>query len=330
MLTTDVSGNLPATERWHGLVIERVRAHPRHADLYFAPGLYQAIRRGRWDVVHVQSFHTLVAPLAMAAALAAPAPYVVTFHGGGHSSRLRNLSRGPQLQLLRPLLARAAKLVAVASFEIDYYAGRLHLPRDRFVLIPNGADLPAARPRRSRPEDEHALIASVGRLERYKGHQHVISALPHVLARRPDARLWIAGTGPYRSKLESLARSLGVEDKVEIRAVPADDRAAMADELARVSVVVLASEFETHPIAALEAASLGCRVVVADTSGLRELAERGLARAVPDVGDPGQLAATVLEELESPRPVEKVSLPTWDECAARLAELYVSVTRLPR
>ena len=38
----------------------------------------------------------------------------------------------------------------------------------------------------------------------------------------------------------------------------------MADELARAKVVVLLSEFETQPLAALEALSLGCRLIVAD------------------------------------------------------------------
>ena len=56
-------------------------------------------------------------------------PYVVTFHGGGHSSRLRNLLRVRQRAVLRPLLARAAALVAVASFEVDGYAAELRVPR---------------------------------------------------------------------------------------------------------------------------------------------------------------------------------------------------------
>jgi glycosyltransferase involved in cell wall biosynthesis len=327
VLTTDLSGRLPAAEPWHDAEIRRVRAWPRRADYHFAPGIYRAVRRGTWNVVHVQSYHTLVAPLAMAAARAAATPYVVTFHGGGHSSRLRNASRGVQLALLRPLLARAARLVAVAAFEIDLYGDRLHLPRERFVLIPNGADLPAAGSREPPTSPDAPLIASVGRLERYKGHQHVISALPHILDRLPGARLWIAGSGPYRDELLALARKLGVEQRVEVRAVAADDRAVMGEELSRTSVVVLASEFETNPLAALEAAALGCPLVVADNSGLRELADRGLARAVADVADPEQLAQAVLEELEHPRSQPALELPTWDECAARLADLYASVAR---
>src|SRR5262249_55524255 len=160
-------------------------------------------------------------------ALRAGIPYVATFHGGGHSSRLRTRLRGTQLRLLRPLLARAQALVAVAPFEVDHYGEALDLPRSRFVLIPNGADLPAPTTARAAAPGRPPLIASVGRLERYKGHHHVIAALPNVLERRPDARLWIAGSGPYEAKLETLAERLGVRDRVDIHAVPANERTRM-------------------------------------------------------------------------------------------------------
>jgi glycosyltransferase involved in cell wall biosynthesis len=327
VLTTDRLRTLPARELWEGVEVERVAAWPRRRDYFFAPGIVPVARRRDWSVVHVQSYHTFVAPLAMGAALSASTPYVVTFHGGGHSSRVRHSLRGTQLTLLRPLLARAAALVAVASFEVELYGRKLGVPRDRFRLIPNGADLPAPAAPRSRRPEAVRLIASVGRLERYKGHQHVIAALPHVVSQYPDARLWIAGTGPYRAELLAFADRVGVADRVEIRAVEAEDRATMAAELSRASVVVLASQFETNPVSALEAAALGCPLVVADNSGLHELAERGLARAVSDPRDAAALAAAILDELDNPRDRPELQLPTWDDCADGLARLYESVSR---
>ena len=327
VLSTDLTGELPPREEWHGVVVERERAWPRNRDYYFSPGIYRRVRDGGWDLVHVQSYHTFVAPLAMAAARSSSTPFVVTFHGGGHSSRLRDSLRGVQLALLRPLLARAARLVALTESELAVMSRRLRLPRDRFVLVPNGSDLPA-RPRVRVPgPDGGLLIASVGRLERYKGHQHVISALPAIRRERPGTRLWIAGAGPYRQDLERLAARLEVADAVEIRAVEPEDRERMADDLSRVDVLVLASERETHPIAVLEGLSLGCRAVVADSPGLRELGEDGLARVVSRPDSPDELARAVLEEAaERPRRRGIVRLSTWDECAGRLDAVYASVT----
>jgi glycogen synthase len=325
ILTTDSSGHLPAVEDVEGVHIRRIRSWPSIEDYYFAPDIYRIITQERWDIVHVQSYHTLVAPLAMWAAWQANVPYIVTFHGGGHSSRLRHSLRWVQQWMLRPLLARASRLVAIAQFEIPLFSERLGLPQDRFTLIPNGADLPII-PRGERQAVDENLIVSIGRLERYKGHHRVIAALPEILARRPDIRLWIAGEGPYKSHLWNLARKLGVDHRVNIHAIPATERGRMARELSKAALVILMSEYETHPIAALEAVALGRPVLVADTSGLSELAQRGLAEAIPLKSTPVQIAEAVIKNINQPINVMTLQMPTWDDCSVGLLDLYRDVT----
>ncbi len=325
VLTTDLDGGLPASDHYGAAAVRRVRAHPRGRDWRLAPGIVPVIARGGWDVVHVQSYHTFVAPLAMATAASRRVPYLLTFHGGGHSDRVRHGVRGLQRALLRPLLSRAAALIATAQFELDEYPAALRIPASRFVLIPNGFDLPAVSELGDGGREEAAggpLIVSLGRLERYKGHQHVIAALPHVLAAVPAARLWVAGSGPYESALRAQALALGVDDAVEISAVPLGDRVGMARRLSQVDLAITLSEFETHPMAALEALSLGRPLLVATGSGLGELADRGLARSIEVSSGPEQIAAAILRELSDPLVPAEVSFPTWDECAAQLLALY--------
>ncbi|MGD0385305.1 MAG: glycosyltransferase family 4 protein [Solirubrobacteraceae bacterium] len=333
VLTTVRDGRLASLGRDGEVEIRRVAAHPRGRDWMFAPAIVPVIANGGWDVVHVQSYHTLVAPLAMAAAARRRIPYIVTFHGGGHSQRIRNQARRGQRALLRPLLVRAAALVALAPFEIDTYSAELRIGRERFVLIPNGVDLPApaaADARNGTPVLAGPLIASVGRLERYKGHQRVIAAFAHVRAAEPQARLWIAGSGPYEAALRRQAADLGIADAVEISAVAAGDRAEMARRLSQVDLVVLLSDFETNPIAALETISLGRPLLVASGSGLGELADRGLARAIDPGIAPQQAAAAIMRELHDPLERPAVALPTWDDCAAGLLALYRRASGRPR
>jgi len=265
-----------------------------------------------------------VPPLAMLAALRGHLPYVVTFHGGGHSSRLRQSVRGIQRALLAPLLRRADRLIALADFELTLFGDQLGIPRSRFVLIPTGTDLPKLDGIPVAPA-AGPIIASVGRLERYKGHQRVIAALPAILRQEPAARLWIAGSGPYEGALRRLANELGVSDRVDIHAVPSTDRLAMATELSRVALVVLMSEYETQPAAVLEGLALGRPALVADTSGLSEIARRGLARAIPLNSSPDEVARAVVGQLRDPLLPTDLHLPTWDECAANLGALYQSV-----
>ena len=324
VLTTDTTGALEPVETIDGVRVLRVWAWPRNRDYYIAPRIYRTVVAGAWDLVHVQSYHTAVAPIAMMAALRAHVPYVVTFHGGGHSSRVRESLRGAQWRILRPLLARARALVAVAEFEAERFSAALGLPRDRIVVIPNGSDLPTIPPEETERlrADGRQVIVSVGRLERYKGHQRVIEAMPAILAELPHCELRIIGSGPYLPDLEHLVERLGLSKHVTIGAIPPSDRLAMAHALAGSALFVLMSEFETHPLAVIEALALGRPALVADTSGLSELAHSGLARSIPLTATTSQLAEAIVEELRHPRPAPSVSAPTWQECADRLLALY--------
>jgi glycosyltransferase involved in cell wall biosynthesis/GT2 family glycosyltransferase len=320
-------GGPAAQEVRDGVAIRTLRAWPANRDWCLAPALWRQMGRRRWDVIHIQSYHTLVAPLAMLRALTLRVPYVVTFHGGGHSSSLRNRARRVQRRLLRPLLRRASRLVAVARFEIDEYGAELGLPPERFALIPNGTDLAFsdAADGGGGGGNGSATIATIGRLERYKGHHRVIAAFPEVLELEPETRLDVVGTGPYEQDLRRQADDLGVGDRVDFISVPPDQPAAMAQLLGQVSLVVLMSEFETHPLVALEAAAAGCRLLVADSSGLAELAEDGFARALPLDESPSAVATAIVEEMGKPRPSRRPSLSSWDECAAELQALYRSL-----
>ncbi len=294
VLTTDVSGRLPAVEESEGVRILRVRAWPANKDYYFAPGIYRVIT------------------------------------SGGDVSRLRKALRGMQWAMLHPFFSRARKLIAVSEFEANFFRERLRLPNERFVVIPNGAQLPCmlepAEASADRADDGH-LIVSIGRLERYKGHQRVVAALPELLEQVPDARVRIVGVGPYESTLQQMARRLGVAERVEIQAVSPGDRSGMAALIARADLVALLSEYESQGLAVLEALTLGRPVLVAGTSALQELADRGLARAVPLESTPGEVAAAVASQLRQPLVPQNVALPTWDACAASLLALYQTIAR---
>ncbi len=334
ILTTDTTGTLPESEGLEGMHIRRVRAYPARRDLLYAPEMARVIAESRWDLIHCQGCHTLVPPLAMRAARRAGIPYILTFHSGGHSSRLRNALRSTQWRLQRPLFAGARKLIGVSTFEADAFRQLLRLPAEEFAIIPNGGqtaqptriDTPATMaPPLSDSTCNGHLIVSVGRLERYKGHHRVIDALPTVLAHYPDARLLILGSGPEEAALRRRAARAGIANRVTIRAIPANEREAMAATLMQAQLVTLLSDYEAHPIAVMEALALKRPVLVADTSGLHELAEQGLVRAVAPRSSPAAVGQAIIAQLRDPLLPPDMHLPSWDECADRLLSLYHTV-----
>jgi glycosyltransferase involved in cell wall biosynthesis len=321
VLATDRSRRLPRQEVVGDISVLRVPAWPRRRDYYLAPGIAAVIGQRRWDLVHCQGIHTPVPLLAMISARRAGIPYLVTFHTGGHSSRLRNAMRTTQWRLAGPLLRNAVSLIAVSRFEAAALARHARLGDKRVVVIRNGGTLPAPR---AGTVAVPGRIVSSGRLERYKGHQRVIEALPHVMREIPEAHLLILGSGPYESNLCGLARRLGVSGRVSIKHVAPTERESMATALAESSVVAALSDYEAHPVAVMEALCVARPVVGYDTTGMSELFAAGWVRGVPRSAPAAVVAQELVRAMSSPLPTDLAQLPSWDSCADQLAHIYLS------
>lgn len=325
VLTGDPTGNLTPDEMVSGMRVLRVRVYPKGSDIFFAPGIFHMVAREEWDIIHVQGFHTFVPPIAMMAAIYKSVPFVMTFHSGGHSSRARQLVRGVQREVMRPLLVRAAQLIGVSRFEADHFADALRISRDKIRVVPNGAEIEAATAAAS-PDPQKPLILSIGRLERYKGHHRVIEAFAELLKVQPNAQLRVLGEGPYMAQLTALVEQLKLENRVYIGGIPPEDRRGMGAMLLNASAIVLLSEYEAHPVAALEAISLGCRVIANNSTGFHEMVEQGLLRGIDPNASAATVAQAILEEIERPQQAKpKIDVSDWERCTLNLLDAYESV-----
>lgn len=322
LLTTDRSGTRSSREEVDGFTVLRCRAYPQHRDYYFAPSIYRQLLSESYDLVHCQGIHTAVPILAMIAARHRRIPYMVTLHTGGHSSGLRRRFRNIHWRALGPLLRRAAVIVAVSQFEQLLFQKTCSIEAARFKIIQNGGDLPAIT---ERAEVIRGCIVSSGRLERYKGHQRVIEAMPIVQRSIPGATLRILGSGPHEGQLRSLIGTLGLERSVAIEYIAPEDRERMAQSLRTAAVVAAMSEYEAHPVAVLEALTLGIPTVGLNATGIADLVEEGLVRGVPRDASPAAIAEALVAALKDERENVSTMLPTWDSAAVDLARIYIDV-----
>ena len=322
VLTTDRTRKRAREEVLDGVNVLRVPAWPRERDYYFAPQISSAVgQRDRWDVIHCQGIHTPVPLLAMYAARRANIPYVVTFHTGGHSLKHRNALRSIQWRLAGPLLRNAESLIGVSRFEAKTISKQARLGSRSISVIRNGGTLPP-------PPEGTAVVAgrivTSGRLEKYKGHHRVIEALPYVIRDIPEAHVIVLGSGSYESELHALASRLDVSDRVSIRQVAPADRTAMAGALAEASVVAALSDYEAHPVAVMEALSVGRPVVGYDTSGIGDLVTEGWVRGIRPGSSAATVAQTIVQAMSSRPLVDPAQLPTWDDCAEQLMRVYIA------
>jgi glycosyltransferase involved in cell wall biosynthesis len=187
--------------------------------------------------------------------------------------------------------AEADGLITVSRALRDKLVG-LGVAAERVEVLRNGVDLDMFRPmdrnaaRRELAFNGRTLI-SVGNLVPLKGHDIGIRALPGL----PGTALVIVGAGPDRDGLESLARTLGVEDRVRFLG------RRMHDELPRLysasDALVLLSSREGWPNVLLEAMACGTPVVATRVGGIPEVVAEPAAGVLMDGRTPEALVSAV-------------------------------------
>jgi glycosyltransferase involved in cell wall biosynthesis len=193
-------------------------------------------------------------------------PVVVTARG-------TDINLIPEFSTPRRMILKAASqadgLITVCQALKDRMI-ELGVPAERITVLRNGVDLSLFHPE-GRDEARRKLgfqrrtIGSVGWLIERKGHHHVIAAL----AKHPDTDLVIAGEGPERGRLERLAASLGVSDRV--RFLGSLDQHRLAEVYRGLDALVLASSREGWANVLLEAMASSTPVVASSVWGTPEV-----------------------------------------------------------
>lgn len=321
VLTSSGNQRFAYPEQMAGVKIQRVAEGLEEATYDAALDLYNAIRYGQWDIVHLQSSHTLLGLLGMYGAWQAHIPYVVTLHGGDYATDPQHPLYTVQHELLPPLLSRAARLIAPTQFAIDYYSQRLHLPTERFSLIPNGAD--TERYTDCRSSEQAVVITALGRTESTLGQHRMIAAMPHILDHYPYARLHILGENLNQAVLKQQALVLGVASHVEITAIPAFNASML--EAMTADTTVITTWGQDHPYVATLLTAMSPKPAVLIGSGDLSAAHTPPAeqvRLVDTASTPQELATAVMDQVYCAFTEARRYLPTWDACVDELLSLY--------
>jgi teichuronic acid biosynthesis glycosyltransferase TuaC len=174
----------------------------------------------------------------------------------------------------------AAGLITVARALKDKLVA-LGVPAERIEVLRNGVDLQLFRPVdretwRSRLGFRRTTLLSVGNLVPLKGNDLAIRALRLL----PEMELVIVGNGPERGGLGTLARELGVSDRVTFVGVMAQED--LRHYLGAADALVLASSREGWANVLLESMACGTPVVASNVGGTPEVVtapEAGLMMA---------------------------------------------------
>lgn len=151
--------------------------------------------------------------------------------------------------------------------------------------------------------DACLAVAIVANLRPVKAIDLFLRASAIVASRHSDASFLIAGEGPEREHLSSLASELGIEDRV----VFIGKRDDISTILSICSVGVLSSRSEGLSNAIIEYMAMGLPVVCTDVGGNPELVEDGRNGFLVPVSDHVAMGKAILRILGSPELMKKMS-----------------------
>lgn len=203
---------------------------------------------------------------------------------------------GSYVQLFERQIPRVYRdtQIAVVSESTRQECIDMGLPSGNLHVIYNGIDA-SAFPMSVHEKAAVPTITSFGRLKRYKSVDHVIDAMPLILATLPNARLEIIGKGDDRPYLESRVTELGITESVEFVGFVAEHEKIR--RLQRSHVMVNTSMKEGWGITNLEANACGVPVVSADSPGLRDSVKADVSGLLYPYGDVRALADAVIRVL---------------------------------
>ena len=164
---------------------------------------------------------------------------------------------------LRDWTTRRASAVITPSAALAAHVRRWR-DRDDVAVIPNGARSVPTPSRRPQPGLD---VVFVGRLVPVKRVDVLIDAV----ARTPDVRLAVLGTGPEEDRLREVAQRASVQARVRFHGACAHE--AVLQQVAAADALVLTSEHEGLPHAAIEALVNGTPVITTNRIGVDEIVQ---------------------------------------------------------
>ena len=142
-------------------------------------------------------------------------------------------------------------------------------------------------------KENQKVVINVAHLAGHKGQIYLVRAIPHVLAKLPDARFFIVGQGELMGELKQAASELGIEHAL----VFAGFRDDVADFYQIADLYVMSSVQEGLGTAVLDALALAKPVVATNCGGLPEIIHDGKTGRLVAPADPEALADGIVDML---------------------------------
>ena len=234
-------------------------------------------------------------------------PYVCYVHG----EEINVAAQSRELTWMTRRVLHGARQVIVNSRNTARIVEQaVALPAERVHVLHPGVDVekftPAPRDAAIRAElgwGDRPVVLTVGRLQKRKGHDQLIRALPQIRATVPDVLYAIVGDGEQRAQLEREVDDLGLQEAVRFHGDLGDEALVRVYQQCDLFVLPnreVAGDIEGFGMVLLEAQACGRPVIAGASVGTAETMRVGATGRIVPCETPGPLAEAIVELLDYP------------------------------
>ncbi len=214
---------------------------------------------------------------------------------------------GIQRPELKRALQQADRILAVSGYTRDRLLKEQNLDPSRVSLLPNTFDpsrfQPAPKPayllERYGLKPEQPILLTVARLaevERYKGYDRVLAALPQIRQAIPNIHYLIVGKGNDQLRIEQLIAQFQLQDCVTLAGFVPDQQ--LCDYYNLCDVFAMPSKREGFGIVYLEALACGKPTLGGNQDGAIDALCGGELGALVNPDDVDAIAQTLIQILQ--------------------------------
>ena len=159
-----------------------------------------------------------------------------------------------------------------------------------------------------RLENGVRLVGCIGRIIPQKGQKVLLSAIPGVLQRYPDAVFLIVGDAflkqeAYKKELVEFIEKSGMEKSARLTGFRTD----IGNVIQSLDLVIFPSIApEAFPLSVLEAMWLGKPVIASDIGGVKEIIEDGVTGVLVEPNQPEQITDRIISLFEHPEISDRI------------------------
>lgn len=314
----------------HPLIIPEMRRSINPLNDYFVyRKLKNIIEEFKPDIVHTHA--AKAGTIGRLAAYNAKVPVILhTFHGHVFHSYFNKAKTSVFKNIERNLAAKSTKIIAISERQ-KYELGTIHriCPPEKIEVIPLGFDLSRfqedyeAKRKSFRSKynlaDDEIAVGIIGRIVPIKNHEMFIRAWKSASDKTTKKiRAFIVGDGEDRTKVENLAKELGMSICTENfeKSKCSLTFTSWIKEIdvvnAGLDIVALCSLNEGTPVSLIEAQAANNPVLSTKVGGVENIVTEGKTGLLCEVGDLEKYSAQLLELLENDELRTKMQQAGWE------------------